>query len=218
MLSISVTQKTTNRLAFPGGKMWTCKTRACQLVSHYVCVASISVVTPPIDELGKWCQFIRTGVGASDIFLNWWYVEKSSWRVIMSPNDRVSTTWWRQTRPARTNCYQNKNLGKCVTKNESKFKFWHIYVHLTRIINKYWQMCHQKETNKQILMLVFHLQCLLYFLLFRNLSCVELDWNVENWLLTPAPAGPGLVLVSTPGLSLIGTAPVSSWGTSQVCH
>ena len=26
------------------------------------------------------------------------YAEKS-WRVIMSPNDRVSTTWWRQTRP-----------------------------------------------------------------------------------------------------------------------
>ena len=122
MHSISVTQKTTNRLAFSGAKMWTCKTRARQLVSHFVCVALISVVTPRIDELGKWCQFIRTGVGAPDIFLNWWYVEKSSWRVIMSPNDRVSTTWWRQTRPARTNCYQNKNLGKCVTKNESKFK------------------------------------------------------------------------------------------------
>ena len=47
-------------------------------------VALICVVPPPIDELGKWCQFIRTGVGAADIFLNWWYVEKTCSRLIMS--------------------------------------------------------------------------------------------------------------------------------------
>ena len=53
------------------------------------------------------------------------YAEKS-WRVIMSPNDRVSTTWWRQTRPGTHQllpeqkswkiCHQKKNQSLCPKK------------------------------------------------------------------------------------------------------
>ena len=56
------------------------------------------------------------------------YAEKS-WRVIMSPNDRVSTTWWRQTRPGTHQllpeqkswkiCHQERNQSLCHKKKES---------------------------------------------------------------------------------------------------
>ena len=67
-------------------------------------VALICVVPPPIDELGKWCQFIRTGVGAADIFLNWWYVEKTCSRLIMS---------WRMYLNVRECTRMYENVGEC---------------------------------------------------------------------------------------------------------